>query len=36
MSEKARFWVLLVLLLLSIGLLVVAVTQLGHLQDVPA
>jgi hypothetical protein len=36
MSEKTRFWVLILLVLLSIGLLVVAVTQLGHLQDVPS
>jgi hypothetical protein len=34
MSDTARFWILVALLILSIGLLVVAVTQLGHLQNV--
>lgn len=31
MSEKTRFWILLGLLVLSIGLLLFATQQLGHL-----
>lgn len=34
MSEKARFWVLVALLVASVGLLAIAVTQLGHLQNI--
>jgi hypothetical protein len=34
MSDKTRFWILIVLLVLSLALLALAVTQLGHLNNV--
>lgn len=34
MNDKTRFWILIVLLVLSLALLALAITQLGHLSNV--